>query len=95
VEAGLDRLAQGSHLARGRRGRGLLQALVLTAPCAGEVVAAALDAGLIINAVRPDAVRLAPPLTLTDAELDELLARLGQALAQVESEGRRREEVAT
>ena len=47
------------------RGHGLLLAVVLTDPVAPDVVAAALEAGFIVNAVAPDAVRLAPPLVLT------------------------------
>ncbi len=79
--AGIDAMAGHQALIAGHRGRGLLQAVTLTRPVAGEVTAAALDAGLIVNAVAGDAVRVAPPLILTDAELDELLARLDTALA--------------
>jgi acetylornithine aminotransferase len=39
-------------------------------------VAAGLDAGFIVNAVAPDAVRLAPPLVVTQAQLDELVGAL-------------------
>lgn len=63
------------------RGRGLLLAAVLTEPRAGDVAGAALDAGLVVNAVRPDAVRFAPPLTVTADEVDEALSRFGGAMA--------------
>ena len=52
------------------RGRGLLLGAVLAAPVAAEVEAAARQAGLIVNAVAPDVIRLAPPLVLSDADLD-------------------------
>ncbi len=55
----------GSPLVREVRGRGLLLAVVLNAPVAAQVAARALEAGFIVNAVAPDAVRLAPPLILT------------------------------
>ena len=55
----------GSPLVREVRGRGLLLAVVLNEPVASDVAAAALEAGLIVNAVAPDAIRLAPPLILT------------------------------
>ncbi|WP_242496277.1 acetylornithine transaminase [Xylanimonas protaetiae] len=55
----------GSSLVREVRGRGLLLAVVLNAPVASEVAAQALEAGLIVNPVAPDAIRLAPPLILT------------------------------
>jgi acetylornithine/N-succinyldiaminopimelate aminotransferase len=84
--AGVDELAGRRPLVAGVRGRGLLQAVTLTRPVAGQVTAAALDAGLIVNAVAGDAVRVAPPLILTDHELDELLTRLDAALSAVDPE---------
>jgi acetylornithine/N-succinyldiaminopimelate aminotransferase len=62
------------------RGRGLLMAAVLDSERAGPVVEAARDIGLIVNAVRPDAVRFAPPLTISAEEIDEALLRFTQAL---------------
>jgi acetylornithine aminotransferase len=81
----LTALAGRSDLVGGVRGRGLLQALVLTRPVAAEVTAAALDLGLVVNAVAADVLRLAPPLVIADAELDEMAARLGHALDTVAS----------
>ena len=68
---------------RGVRGRGLLLAAVLNEPNAAGMAAACLDSGLIVNAVRPDAIRFAPPLTVTEGEIDEALARFERALAAV------------
>src|SRR6266852_1807996 len=48
----------------GVRGSGLWLAIELTAPVAGLVEAAARQAGFLVNAVQPDAIRLAPPLVL-------------------------------
>ena len=62
------------------RGSGLWQALVLSAPRAPQVEAAARDAGLLVNAVRPDVVRLAPPLVLSAAEVEETLDALPAVL---------------
>jgi acetylornithine/N-succinyldiaminopimelate aminotransferase len=60
-----DGLAQVSHpLLRGVRGRGLWLAAVLTQPLAAQAEAAARDAGFLVNAVQPDAIRLAPALIL-------------------------------
>jgi acetylornithine/N-succinyldiaminopimelate aminotransferase len=64
------------------RGAGLLLAAQLAAPVAKDVSAAALSQGLLVNAVRPDAVRVAPPLLVTDAEVDEALEILAESLAQ-------------
>ncbi|MFD7311603.1 acetylornithine transaminase [Promicromonospora sp. NPDC059942] len=61
----------GSPLVKEVRGRGLLLAVVLNEPVAPQVAAAALEAGLIVNAVAPDAIRLAPPLILTAEQATE------------------------
>jgi acetylornithine/N-succinyldiaminopimelate aminotransferase len=61
-------------LVAGVRGRGLWLAVVLTAPRAADLEAAARRAGFLVNAVQPDAIRLAPPLILSAAEADEFLA---------------------
>jgi acetylornithine aminotransferase len=56
------------------RGRGLWLAVALTAARAADLEAAARHAGFLVNAVQPDAIRLAPPLILSAAEADEFLA---------------------
>ncbi|WP_433479005.1 acetylornithine transaminase [Spirillospora sp. CA-142024] len=63
LAAGLG--AVGHPLLAGVRGRGLWRAAVLTGPHAPAVEAAARDAGFLINALQPDALRIAPPLVLT------------------------------
>jgi acetylornithine aminotransferase len=64
----------------GIRGKGLLLAIELTGPYAAAFADAALDAGFIVNAPTPDAVRLAPPLILTTGQADEFLAALPSLL---------------
>jgi acetylornithine/N-succinyldiaminopimelate aminotransferase len=44
------------------------------------VTSAALSAGVVVNAVTPTALRLAPPLVITDDELDHGVALLGNVL---------------
>ena len=83
LAARLAELGEGRPLVVGVRGRGLLQALVLDAPAAAAVAAAALGGGLVVNAVAPDVVRLAPPLIIGQAEVDLATARLGAALDAV------------
>ncbi len=63
------------------RGRGLLLAAELDGRPSKEVAAAALDRGLVVNAVTPTAIRLAPSLLVTDAEIDEALAVLEKVLS--------------
>jgi acetylornithine/N-succinyldiaminopimelate aminotransferase len=76
-------LGQVSHpLLAGVRGAGLWRAVVLTAEVAPDVEAAARRAGFLVNAVQPDAIRLAPPLILSAAEADEFTAALPAILAE-------------
>jgi predicted acetylornithine/succinylornithine family transaminase len=63
------------------RGAGLLLAVELDGRDAREVNAALLAAGLVANAVTPTALRLAPSLLISDAEIDEALARIAGVLA--------------
>jgi acetylornithine/N-succinyldiaminopimelate aminotransferase len=58
------------------RGKGLLQGVVLTEPKGKAVELAAREAGFLVNAAAPDVIRLAPPLIITDAQIDELLSAL-------------------
>ena len=51
---------------------------------AGAVEAAARDHGLLVNAVKPDVLRLAPPLIVTEAEVDEAVAALAVGVARRE-----------
>jgi predicted acetylornithine/succinylornithine family transaminase len=63
------------------RGMGLLLAAELDGRDAKEVQLDALRAGLVVNAVTPTALRLAPSLLVTDEEIDEAIAILGKVLA--------------
>jgi acetylornithine/N-succinyldiaminopimelate aminotransferase len=76
LKAGLARLPG----VREVRGRGLLLGVGLQEPWAKEAVGAALRAGLVCNAPRADTIRLAPPLVVSEAEVDEALGLLGEAL---------------
>ncbi len=79
-------LAALSHpLLAGVRGRGLWLAAVLTSPSAAAVEAAARQAGFLVNAVQPDAVRLAPPLILGEHQAAAFLAALPAILDAVPS----------
>ncbi|MDF3341902.1 acetylornithine transaminase [Mycolicibacterium septicum] len=62
------------------RGKGLLQGVVLTAPSAKAVEAAARDAGFLVNAAAADVVRLAPPLIITEPQIETFLSALPAVL---------------
>lgn len=67
----------------GVRGRGLLLGITLATEIAPWLADTMLDAGWIINAPRPTVLRLAPPLVITTAEIDQFVAVLADVLAQV------------
>ena len=79
VIAGLD-----TNLIDEVRGRGLLIGIGLRHPVAGALVAAAQSHGLIVNAANDRTVRVAPPLTIGDVEIDAFAERFGAALHTVE-----------
>ena len=74
VRHGIEKL--GHPLIDHVRGRGLLWGVVLTAPRAKDAEAAARDTGFLINAAAPDVIRLAPPLIITEAQIDGFIAAL-------------------
>jgi acetylornithine/N-succinyldiaminopimelate aminotransferase len=63
-------------LVSGVRGAGLWLAIALAGPAATAVAATAQRQGFLVNAVQPDAVRLAPPLILSAAEADSFTTAL-------------------
>jgi acetylornithine aminotransferase len=72
---GLRRELAGDNNVRDIRGKGLMIAVELAEPCA-KLVTVALERGLLINVTRDNVVRLLPALTLSDAEADDLVARV-------------------
>ncbi|MBZ9784226.1 aminotransferase class III-fold pyridoxal phosphate-dependent enzyme [Pseudomonas sp. REP124] len=65
------------------RGQGLLWGLTLSDDCADAVVKAALYEGLLLNAPQPDCLRFTPALTVSKANIDEMLLRLARAFSRV------------
>lgn len=68
------------------RGRGLLVALQFDRDLSDKVVKACLERGLLLNAVKPNAVRFIPPLNITENHVDEAIAVLEPVLAEVSEE---------
>jgi acetylornithine/N-succinyldiaminopimelate aminotransferase len=64
------------ELIAGVRGSGLWLAIALTSAAAGAVETAARQAGFLVNAVQPDAVRIAPPLIISAAQAESFVAAL-------------------
>ncbi|WUJ33234.1 acetylornithine transaminase [Streptomyces sp. NBC_00386] len=75
-------------LVREVRGAGLLVGVVLEGNLAARVQQAAQDRGLLVNAAVPDVIRLAPPLIVSDREVDTFLEGFGAALSEVRGDVR-------
>ncbi|TDJ38740.1 MAG: acetylornithine transaminase [Gammaproteobacteria bacterium] len=65
------------------RGKGLMLGIELEVSCA-SLVAKALDEGLLINVTQDRIIRLLPPLILSDAEADDLVARVSELVLNLE-----------
>ena len=85
--AALNRL-KGNHECIGEvRGMGLLWAVFFNSDISPAVVAACNEAGILLNPLRPNAVRLMPPLTVTREEIDEAIERLESGLTAAHTQG--------
>jgi predicted acetylornithine/succinylornithine family transaminase len=93
LRAGLDALAARSRLFAGTRGRGLMQALVLSPGWkkrGGEFIAAARRRGLLVTRAGDDAIRLLPTLVASEAEIDSALEILSTAANDLSARRRKR-----
>jgi predicted acetylornithine/succinylornithine family transaminase len=65
------------------RGRGLLIALEFNQEIAERLVLACVDRGLLVNEVKPNALRFMPPLIITEKEVDKAVGILGDVLGEI------------
>jgi acetylornithine aminotransferase len=79
IRSGLARELAGVSGVKDIRGMGLMCGVELDRPC-GELVKLALAAGLLINVTQDTVVRLLPPLILSSAEADQIVARLAPVI---------------
>jgi acetylornithine/N-succinyldiaminopimelate aminotransferase len=84
LEAGLHALD--SPLIQQVRGSGLWLAVALTSDCAVAIERAARERGLLVNPVRPNVLRLVPPLIVTESEIEQALRALRGAFEAVAAE---------
>jgi len=82
---GLQRLKQKFRFITEVRGRGLLVAMEFDSDIASLVVKACLDRGLLVNRVKPNALRFMPPLIIGSREVDEALDILDEVLSGIVS----------
>jgi acetylornithine aminotransferase/acetylornithine/N-succinyldiaminopimelate aminotransferase len=79
--SGLEKLKQKYSLITAVRGRGLLLAIEFSKDIGKEMLLACLQNGLLVNRVKPNALRFIPPLIITKHDVDEALAILDKVLA--------------
>ena len=65
------------------RGKGLLVAMEFESDIAGQLLTHANAGGLLLNAVKPNAIRFMPPLNVTAEEIDQAMSLLGDALGKI------------
>ncbi len=65
------------------RGRGLLAAIQFNSDLTQDIVKSCMERGLLLNPVKPNAIRFMPPLTVTRKEIDEAIGILDKILAKV------------
>lgn len=81
LEKELDKLVEKYEAVEARRGKGLMQGLVLKKPV-GEVIQKAMEAGLIVISASGNVLRLVPPLVITEAHVDEMILKLEEAFIE-------------
>ncbi|MEE9583812.1 MAG: aminotransferase class III-fold pyridoxal phosphate-dependent enzyme, partial [Dehalococcoidales bacterium] len=67
------------------RGLGLLQAIEFSDDIGRSAMMACLDGGLLVNKLKPNALRFMPPLIIGQEDVDEALDILDRALSAVAS----------
>jgi acetylornithine/N-succinyldiaminopimelate aminotransferase len=85
LERRLHSLADRHPMVTEVRGKGLLWALELSREVAEEAVRLCLEEGLLANNVKPTALRLMPPLTITEEELDRVVEIVDRVLGRIEA----------
>jgi acetylornithine/N-succinyldiaminopimelate aminotransferase len=78
---GLSNLKANHEFISDVRGMGLLWAMQFNSDLAGDIVTACNEGGLLLNPLRPDAIRLMPTLNITPDEIDRALDLLETGLS--------------
>jgi acetylornithine/N-succinyldiaminopimelate aminotransferase len=79
----LDGLVDQYDCLKTRRGKGLMQGLVVEGYPVGKIVSKALENGLVVLSAGSDVLRLGPPLVITHEDIDHMAALLSQVLDQI------------
>ncbi len=80
LEKKLDELVEKYDCFTARRGKGFMQGLVVEGRTVGSIVTKAIENGLLVISAGSNVLRLVPPLVITEADVDEMIAKLEKAL---------------
>ncbi len=81
LEQKLDELTEKYEFLTERRGKGLMQGLVVSGRSVGEIINKAIENGLFVLSAGADVLRFVPPLIITKADVDEMIEKLEKALS--------------
>lgn len=79
LEEKLDKIVDDFENVESRRGKGLMQGLVLTTPV-GDAVKKAIENGLLVISAGSNVLRIVPPLVITKENVDEMVTILRKCL---------------
>lgn len=82
LEAKLDKLVKNYDFVTARRGKGLMQGLVVTKK-PGDICKKALENGLVIISAGSDVLRIVPPLVIEKDHVDEMICKLEHTFSEI------------
>lgn len=85
LRRGLEALKDNEHITD-VRGMGLLYAVEFATEISAAVVSACNEVGVLLNPVKPNAIRLMPPLTVNEVEIDQAIERLEAGLEATQAD---------
>lgn len=83
LEGKLDSLVEKYDFITARRGKGLMQGLVVEGKPVGEIINQAITNGLLVISAGSNVIRMVPPLVITETDVDEMMEKLEPALQSV------------
>lgn len=84
LEGRLDELVKEYDFLETRRGKGLMQGLVVTGKPVGEIINKALENGLVVISAGSNVLRMLPPLVIEKEHVDEMIEKLKKSFWHIE-----------